>query len=337
MDWRPRTSGNASWSPSTASPAPDVVLAGGHDRRIRPPTPAGTARPGSGPVTTIGAALRGATAALAPSPSARLDAELLLAHLLDVSRARLLAATRDPIDADLARRLTVLVDRRSGGEPVAYIVGRAWFCGLEVEVCADVLIPRPETELLVAWARERIAARPGPVTVLDVGTGSGAIALALAMDARVRARRVRIRGTDASAPALAVAWRNVGRLAVGDVIDLEHADLFPSGQGRYDVITANLPYIGTDEIDDVAPEVLRFEPHAALLSGRDGLDAIRRLLEGLPARVSPGAEIGLEIGWRQGDAVCALARAGFPDARVRIHPDLEGRDRLITIACPGPG
>ncbi|RIL10612.1 peptide chain release factor N(5)-glutamine methyltransferase [bacterium] len=281
-------------------------------------------------------ALRAAQAALARSSTPRLDAELLVAHVLGLSRPQVLARSSDPWPAEHAARLSELVARRADGEPVAYLVGRAWFHGLELEVTPDVLVPRPETEALVAWAGDWLRARPAaphrPWRVIDVGTGSGAIALALAD--RVDAAEAEIWATDVSPAALAVARRNAARLGVGARVRLSVADLLPEGAdapAAFDVVVANLPYVGLRELGDVERDVVRWEPHGALFAGPDGLDIVRRLLAQLPSRLAPDGAAALEIGWRQGPAVRSLAAAAVPDAVVTVHPDLAGLDRMVVV------
>jgi len=277
---------------------------------------------------TIYATLRSAAARLPRSPTPILDAEELLAHVLGVSRTALLARGTDGLPAGSRAAFDRLLTRRAAGEPVAYLTGRVWFYGLELEVTPAVLIPRPETEALAEWAIGWAQARGGPLGVLDVGTGSGALALALAANVPVD---LTIHATDVAPAALDVARRNALRFGLAERITFHQADLLPPAPPAFDLVVANLPYVGTDELADVAPDVLLWEPHAALFAGPGGLALIRRLLGLLPGRLSAGAAVGLEIGWRQGAAVVALARAAFPGARVTLRPDLAGLDRIVTI------
>lgn len=282
-----------------------------------------------GSAVTVGRALWAAARRLrdVEPGSARLESELLLAHVLDVPRSELLARSRAPLGTEAAAAFALLVTRRAGGEPVAYLIERAPFLDFHVRVTPDVLIPRPESEVLAEWAVALAASRARPLTVLDVGTGSGALALALARampDAVVHA-------TDVSPAALAVASDNAARLGLTRAVRLHRADLLPPAPRLFDVVVANLPYVAELELSEVQPSVLRYEPAAALLAGPDGLDAIRRLLDRLPCRLAPDGAAGLEIGHRQGPAALRLARAAFPEAAVRLLGDMAGRDRVVVI------
>lgn len=281
---------------------------------------------------SIGGALRAAAARLVDEPQPDRCARELLALVLGVDHAALLGRLRDPIDADAHRALAALVDRVAAGEPLAYVLGEQPFLDFSVAVTPAVLIPRPETEGLaewaIRWARARAQAGTPVRRVLDVGTGSGVLAIALARacpDASVVA-------TDLSPDALAVASANARRLDCAERIAFVLADLWPSEPvAPFDLVLANLPYIGLDEVDDVGPTVLGHEPHQALFAGHDGLDLLRRLLAALPARLAPGGAAILEIGWRQGPRVLALAEAPFPRAVITLGRDLFDRPRWVTI------
>ena len=249
------------------------------------------------------------------------EAAILLAHTLGRSRGWLFAHGRDPLDAEAAARFGAMVDARAGGQPVAYLTGRQGFWTLELTVSPATLVPRPETERLVELALERL-----PVEVerriADLGTGSGPIALALARE-RPRAHVV---ATDASAPALAVARGNAAGNAIGNVEFREGDWLAPLAGERFDLIASNPPYIA-DGDPHLEQGDLPFEPAMALSSGPDGLDAIRRIVAGAPAHLSPGGWLLLEHGWDQGAAVRGLlAEAGFVD--IATERDLEYRDRI---------
>jgi release factor glutamine methyltransferase len=266
--------------------------------------------------TTMGGLITGATRRLAcASASPRLDAEVLLGFVLGVERARLVL-DRDVAVADVERaRFEALVARRAAGEPVAYLIGRRGFRWLELEVDARVLIPRPETELLVEVA---VGLAPGAV-VLDVGTGSGAIALAVASE---RPDLV-VRGLDVSADAIAVARHNAARLGL-ERVSFSVGDLL-SGAEPCDAVLANLPYI--EEGAQLPVDVAGFEPSLALYAGADGLAVIRRLI-GMVGLSWPSL-LALEIGESQGPAVAELVRgAGFDEVSV-LH-DLAGSDRVVV-------
>lgn len=253
--------------------------------------------------------------------SARFDAELLLAHALGRTRAWLFAWPEFEPDAAQRAAFERLVAARARGEPAAYLTGRRGFHSLELAVTPAVLIPRPETELLVELALERIP-RDAAVEVADLGTGSGAIALSLARE-RPRAR---VLATDASADALAVACGNARRLGIGNV-DFARGDWCAAlGGRRFDLIVSNPPYIEAAD-PHLAQGDLRFEPAAALASGADGLDAIRAIVAGAGVNLRERGWLLLEHGHAQGEAVRALLRAhGF--AGVATARDVEGRERV---------
>lgn len=265
--------------------------------------------------------VRGALAAATRRLGERLDAELLLLHVIGKPRSWLFAHIDDALEMDVQTAFSALVERRAGGEPLAYITGRQGFWSLELEVTPATLIPRPETELLVELALARLP-RNAACHVADLGTGSGAIALAIASE-RPQARIV---ATDASAAALAVARRNAQRLGIGNVA-FAHGDwLAPLAGQRFALIVSNPPYIEADD-PHLAQGDLRFEPTTALASGADGLDAIRRIVHAAPAHLDPGSWLLFEHGWNQGEAARALlAGAGYTE--VFTAQDLERRDRV---------
>jgi release factor glutamine methyltransferase len=264
---------------------------------------------------TIAAALREAAA----GGLDRLDAQLLLLHALERGpgdRAWLLAHDTDALAPEQHGRFSALAARRAAGEPLAYLVGRREFYGLDLRVDARVLVPRPDTETLVDWALEVLQGKPSPA-VVDLGTGSGAIALALAKarpDARVEA-------VDASAPALEVARANAG--ALGLAVAFRQASWLDGASGLYDLIVSNPPYVAENDPHLAA---LGHEPAAALVAGPDGLDDIRAIVAQAPARLRPGGWLLLEHGWDQAAAVRELLRgAGF--AMPQSRRDLAGIER----------
>lgn len=255
------------------------------------------------------------------------DAQWLLLHLLRQPRGWLFAHRRDALPHDVAAAFEALVARRERGEPVAYLTGTRGFWSLDLDVDAAVLIPRPETELLVELALQRVPPNAG-VRVADLGTGSGAIALALAHE-RPHAQ---VDAVDASADALAVAQRNAVKLRLGNV-RFHYGDWFTPLAGlRFDVIASNPPYIETGD-PHLAQGDLRFEPAQALSSGADGLDAIRSIVRDAPAHLEAGGWLLLEHGWNQGAAVRALLDAA-DFTEVATHRDLEERDRVTLGRKP---
>jgi len=291
----------------------------------------------------IGELLNSGTARLraAGSESARLDAELLLGWAIGADRTTLIAHSDAPVGADASAAYERALVRREAGEPVAYIRGLKEFYGLAFSVDSRALIPRPETELLVAEAEHEIAWRltsaPRPagtprLRVVEAGTGSGAIAIALA--AVLRKRRmlpeVTILAVDNSADALGLARENaVGHGVAEDVVFAE-ADLLPDGEPAFDLILANLPYIPSAEIDRL-PIAASFEPRPALDGGPDGLVVVRRLLAVLPAALTQAGTALLEIGFDQGPAVESAVGELPGRWECRIQPDLSGRPRLAHV------
>jgi release factor glutamine methyltransferase len=249
------------------------------------------------------------------------EAELLLLHSLGKSRSWFITHADDELEIDAQTAYAALVDRRIKGEPVAYITGRRGFWSLDLEVTPDTLIPRPETERLVELTLERLP-RGSAAQVADLGTGSGAIALAIASE-RPQASVV---ATDASAAALGVAIRNGRRLRLANVDFLQGDWLTPLTFRRFALIVSNPPYVEADD-PHLAKGDLRFEPASALVSGRDGLDDIRRIINDSRGHLDPGGWLLFEHGWNQGEAVRALLdAAGY--IKVFTAQDLEQRDRV---------
>ena len=255
---------------------------------------------------TIGTALRAAAARLAHEPAARLEAELLLAEALGCERTTLHAWPERTLPAGVRERFEDLLARRAAGEPVAYLLGRREFYGLELVVTPATLIPRPETELLVDEALARMPA-DARWTVADLGTGSGAVALAIA-----RARpRCTVVATDADPAALAVARANAARLELANVRFVRGHWLAALGRAALDMVVSNPPYVAEDD-PHLGRGDLRFEPRHALAAGPDGLDALRAIISGAPAVLAPDGWLLVEHGADQRGAVLdLLARAGF--------------------------
>ena len=263
----------------------------------------------------------------------RLDAQLLLGHVLGRPRTWLLAHDDEPVEATASAAWDRLASRRAAGEPLAYLVGHKEFRGLSLAVDARVLIPRPETEVLVDWALEILVAHAEtqamaapaarlPARVVDLGTGSGAIAVAIAAAGHEHALPSRVHASDVSLDALAVARANAARHPAG--IELRDGSWWSPWQGcRFDLAVSNPPYIA---VGDAHLANLRHEPAGALVAGDDGLDAIRALITPAGDHLAPGGWLLVEHGWDQAERVQRLMRdAGLLDVRTRR--DLAGRDR----------
>jgi release factor glutamine methyltransferase len=279
--------------------------------------------PVANPSQTVSDALHTATAMLSrSSPSPRLDAELLLEHVTGLPRTNFRAMPERALPPAAGWSFQQLVKRRLQGEPVAYIRGQQEFWSLLLEVGPAVLVPRPETELVVerALAHLDVAAS---ARVADLGTGSGAIALAIASERPA----AQVLGVDLSKDALDVASRNAARLGISNAqFQRSHwfADL-PS-ELRFEVIAANPPYIAEGD-PDLAPDVRKYEPGFALVSGRTGLEAIEEIVAGAASHLEPGGWLVLEHGWKQAaDVRSRLVSKGY--AHVRSHADLAGRERV---------
>ena len=283
------------------------------------------------PSTTIGRALNSARERLqeAGSPSASLDAQVILAHVLEVDRSWLFAHHEYTLSAEQANAYTDLIARRMAHEPVAYLIGRKEFYGLEFQVDHRVLIPRPETELLVDAVLGFVSEQAsGNCLVADVGTGSGAIAVAVATNAP----QVKVYAIDLSEDALAVAQSNIVRLDERKQVHLLQGDLLAPLPTTVDIIVANLPYISSAVYPKLEAGVRDYEPKLALEAGAEGLDAITRLLQQASRYLRPQGAIFLEISYDQGEAVMALARRLLPVAcSISLRQDYHGRDRLVTI------
>jgi release factor glutamine methyltransferase len=260
----------------------------------------------------LDAAVDALTAAGVDDP--RLDAEVMLAAAMGTDRAALYADPDSKMEPAAAREFAEMVRRRVRREPVAYILGRAWFRQLELVVDGRVLIPRPETELLVELAQDR-------QRVLDVGTGSGAIALAIANE---RAG-VRVTGIDSSPDAIQVARANAAR--AGLEVEFLIADLIVGGP--YELIVSNPPYVREGEWDSLQPEISLYEPREALLGGDDGLDIIRDLIPAAADVLVRGGRLAIEVGQGQSRTVESLfERSGF--TQVEAIRDLAGMPRVVT-------
>ncbi len=284
------------------------------------PRPAGAAQDFS----TVKAALATARAMLSRSPSAALDAQVLLAHALQVERAFLFAHGEVAVSPAQQRALLALLQRRAAGEPIAYITGSKGFYDVELAVSPAVLIPRPETELLLEAALH-ITAGQRTRAAADIGAGSGALAIAFAR----KRPDCAVFATDISAAALDIARANAARLRAR--VSFLQGDLaLPlSARGiQVELLLANLPYIASAELPQL--QVSRYEPRLALDGGADGLRLIERLLSQLPAVCAPGAWVLLEIGADQGERAAALLRARL-GLDCAILPDYAGLDRIMSF------
>ncbi|MBE7468579.1 MAG: peptide chain release factor N(5)-glutamine methyltransferase [Anaerolineae bacterium] len=268
----------------------------------------------------------------------RLDAEVLLAHSLGRERTWLYLHVSDSLDENQTNKFEALLHRREQREPVAYIVGYKEFFGLEFEVYSAVLIPRPETELLVETALEIYDLRftiydfnttsdSSQFTIADVGTGSGCIAIALAK----HLPSVSIFALETSPAALSLARRNAEKHGVAASITFLSGDLLAGLTEPADLIVSNPPYVSRSELAAAMPEVSRYEPRLALDGGEDGLDVIRLLLPQAREKLKPGGALLVEIGSTQGPAVRQLAQFHFPGAAVEVKKDLAGLDRLLVV------
>lgn len=271
-------------------------------------------------------ALLWAVEQLRPSTDApRLEAEVLLAHALARPRTYLLAHPEAALSPEQAGRYAAWIMRRAAAEPLPYITGQAEFYGLNFTVTPAVLIPRPETELLVERALHHLRTLEAP-TFVDVGTGSGCIAVTLL----TQLPTARGFAVDISPAALAVARANAERHGVAKRLTLLEGDLLAPLAVPVALIASNPPYIAEREWDALPPSV-QCEPRGALLAGPDGLDALRGLLWQAPERLQAGGRILVEIGAEQGHAAQALAQAAFAEAEIHIRQDLAGKDRLLEI------
>jgi release factor glutamine methyltransferase len=263
---------------------------------------------------------------------AHLEAELLLRHLLGIERAQLYADQEKELTPQQLQAYEALVPRRLSGEPSAYIVGRREFYSLDFYVDRRVLIPRPESELLVDKALEFAREHPdiSHLVIADVGTGCGNLAISLA----VHLPQAKIYASDVSQAALEVAALNCQRHKMSQRIHLLQGYLLEPLPEKVDIIVANLPYISDEEMVWLGPEVRDFEPHLALAGGIQGLDLVAGLLSQAPAKIRQGGALFVELGQGQGVTVLALVRKHFPQAAVSLWPDLSGMDRVLGI-CPG--
>lgn len=274
---------------------------------------------------------------LAPfSDTPLLDAQVLFAHILQKPRVWVVSHPKYEIQKETQEQIELALEKLEAGEPLPYVLGKWEFFGLQLEVTRDVLIPRPETELLVEKAITWLKAHPEKRSIADIGTGSGAIAIAIAKhipDARILA-------TDISPDALQVARRNAEKSQAQDRIEFVECDLLPESNVKvqmsnlqplnFDVICSNLPYIPTKTLRSLP--IFEREPTLALDGGADGLDIYRRLFKLAPGWLAPGGMMLLEIESTLGMRALSLAYDSFSRFTIHLHQDLAGRDRLLEVA-----
>ena len=272
------------------------------------------------------------TLAAAGIPEPRLEPEIMLTNVLGVPRHRLYAVQDQELPAQARQALAQFIERRLKREPLAYILGHKEFYGIDLVVDPGVMVPRPETELLVERAilvcMERMD--QGRPVVVDVGTGAGGIAINLAL----HLPRARVFATEGSPSALEVARANIRTHKVEERITLVQGDLLEAVEGPVDVIVANLPYIPSDRLRELQPEV-RWEPPIALDGGPDGLDLIRRLLGQARENLSRSGIALLEIDPEHQAPLRQLAGDLFPGAAASVEQDLAGLDRIFVVELPG--
>lgn len=283
---------------------------------------------------TVGRVIEWTTAHLGAhgSETPRLDSEILLAHARGCERIELYTRFNEPLSEDERGTMRDLVRRRARSEPVAYLVGHREFFSLDFRVTPDVLIPRPQTEVLVAELLDLARASREP-KILDVGTGSGCIAIAAA----VQCKQAVVTGTDISAEAIAVARENAERHRVAERVQFQLGDLFEpvAEQQGFDMIASNPPYVGEDEIETLQPDVRLHEPHLALVAGQGGLAVLRRIVDDAPRHLVPGGRLLLEISPEQADNVQAVLHSHGAYSDIKVINDLAGRARVISARVDG--
>jgi release factor glutamine methyltransferase len=256
------------------------------------------------------------------------ESSVLAAHVLAKDRSWILAHPEIELSGQQLTCLDSLVERLAAGEPLPYLIGIQEFYDLTFQVSNQVLIPRPETELLVEHAINWLKKHPERRCAVDIGTGSGCIAITLA----VHIPDLRIVASDLSSSALEIARVNAKAHEVCPRIELVQGDLFASVSGKFHMVCANLPYIPSKDVKRLP--VSCFEPRLALDGGPDGLVVIQHFLDQVEAHLHPGGLVLLEIEYRQGSNVKHMAQSRFPRAIIEVHPDLAGHDRLVRIEMP---
>ena len=258
------------------------------------------------------------------SPDSRLEAEILLRHVLKIDRATMFSNLENILDSKQENDIAELVQRRLANEPLSYITGTREFYSLDFQITSAVLIPRQETETLVDEVIK--IAKENPLKIVDVGTGSGAIAIALAVNLPL----AKIIATDISVDALHVAESNIKMNDVFSRINLKQGNLLDVLDEKVDVIVSNPPYIPSNQIEHLQPEVKK-EPHIALDGGSDGLEYIRKLIGNCSEKLNNNGHIFIEIDPSQSEEVLKIADTHFPDARTAIIKDLSQNNRVLSI------
>ena len=258
------------------------------------------------------------------SPDSRLEAEILLRHVLKIGRATMFSNLENILDSKQENDIAELVQRRLANEPLSYITGTREFYSLDFQITSAVLIPRQETETLVDEVIK--IAKENPLKIVDVGTGSGAIAIALAVNLPL----AKIIATDISVDALHVAESNTKMNEVFSRINLKQGNLLDVLDEKVDVIVSNPPYIPSNQIEHLQPEVKK-EPHIALDGGSDGLEYIRKLIGNCSEKLNNNGHIFIEIDPSQSEEVLKIADTHFPDARTAIIKDLSQNNRVLSI------
>jgi release factor glutamine methyltransferase len=267
--------------------------------------------------------------------NAKLEALWIVEEALGVSRVRILSYGEDVLDAENYQRAISLIERRAAQEPLQYVLGSQEFCGLDMVVNPGVLIPRPESELLVEEAIALLGAHPQPV-ILDVGTGSGCLGISIGL----ALKRARVIASDRSLSALQVARTNARKHGMDSRISWLAGDLLApllsSGlAGKVTAIIANLPYISHDEWDRLSPDVKYFEPCLALDGGPDGLDVYRRLLQEAPGVLAPEGVVLMEVGLGQADCLCREVSDSNRFEVTKVQPDSQGIPRMVCLQQVG--
>jgi len=276
----------------------------------------------------VAAARERLRAAGIPPDEADLDARVLAERILDWDAARYLTHANEEAPDGFAEQFEALIARRAAREPTAYLVGRREFCGLEIQVTPAVLIPRPESELIVEAALESFPRSGRVLDIADVGTGSGCLAVTLARERPAS----RIIATDISGEALDVARLNARRLGVASRIELVETDLLNGVERKFDLIVSNPPYVPERDRPQLQPEVREYEPARALFAGNDGLSIIRRLVDQVPACLKPEGRLIFEFGFGQADDIRALLSNTRSMVLLDLRRDLQGIPR-VAIAC----